>query len=205
MVIDYTVLGDGSSDRCLLPVVRWALCRHDPAGVAANGRMADLRHLGRQPRGLSGRLERTIEFFPATVYFVHRDAEREAPAARIAEVEAAATAAGCDAVPVVPVRMTEAWLLFDEVAIRTAAGNPNGNMSLGLPAVRRLEDLANPKEILFESLRQASGLSGRRLKSFRPHAARSRVADLICDFSPLAVLPAFASFLDRVDELLASL
>ncbi len=36
-------------------------------------------------------------------------------------------------VPIVPVTMTEAWLLFDERAIRRAADNPAGENSLQLP------------------------------------------------------------------------
>jgi hypothetical protein len=39
-------------------------------------------------------------------------------------------------IPVVPVRMTEAWLLADEFAIRSAPGNPNGTQSLDLPDLR---------------------------------------------------------------------
>lgn len=36
-------------------------------------------------------------------------------------------------IPVIPVRMTEAWLLGHELSIRSAAGNPNGSENLELP------------------------------------------------------------------------
>jgi hypothetical protein len=65
-------------------------------------------------------------------------------------------------IPVVSVRMHEAWLLFDEAAIRCAAGNPNGNIPITLPAARSLDRIQNPKELLFDLLRTASGLSARR-------------------------------------------
>jgi len=59
-----------------------------------------------------------------------------------------------EVVPAVPVRMTEAWLLFDEAAIRRAAGCPNGSMPLELPSLKTSEDIPDPKTILHEALRK---------------------------------------------------
>lgn len=92
---------------------------------------------------------------------------------------------------VIPVRMLEAWLLFDEVAIRKAAGNPGGKCQLNLPNLRRLEEIADPKNELHSVLQQASELTGRRLKKFNVYEKIFRVADLITDFSPLRQLSAF--------------
>jgi hypothetical protein len=61
--------------------------------------------------------------------------------------------------------MQEAWLLFNEGALREAAGNPRGSVALELPRVTSLEGIPNPKETLHHLLREASGLSGRRKKS----------------------------------------
>ena len=47
---------------------------------------------------------------------------------------------------VIPVRMTEAWLLIDELALRRAAGNPNGRNPLDLPALKDLEALPEPAD-----------------------------------------------------------
>ena len=99
--------------------------------------------------------------------------------------------------------MTEAWLLSSETAIRRAAGNPNGKMPLGLPTWREWDQKPNPKQILFDALRNASGLQGRHLSRFREHAARHRVAELTDDFSPLERLPAFAYLRDAVDSFVA--
>lgn len=100
------------------------------------------------------------------------------------------------AVCVVPVRMSEAWLLIDETALRHAAGNPNGKVSLDLPSLHRLEQLPDPKQLLHDLLRRASGLHGRRLTSFNRRLHGHRVADWISDFSPLYRLSAF----DRLGE-----
>ncbi len=94
--------------------------------------------------------------------------------------------------------MTEAWLLFDEMAIREASGCPNGKMPLELPALKKAESLPDPKEILHEAMRRASGLVGRRLKAFSPDIRR--LADLIDDFSPLRTLPSFKAFEGSLKE-----
>ena len=87
--------------------------------------------------------------------------------------------------------MTEAWLLFDETAIRLAAGNPNGKNPLNLPDLSTIEQIPDPKNILFEILREASGLTGRRLKAFNMAESRIRITALVSDFSPLGKLSAF--------------
>jgi hypothetical protein len=97
-------------------------------------------------------------------------------------------------IPIVPIRMTEAWLLVDEQAIRSAASNPNGKARLSLPVVKKLETLLDPKEVLFESLKLASELPPGRLRKFRPETCRHRVAELISDFSQLRNLSAFVPF-----------
>jgi hypothetical protein len=93
------------------------------------------------------------------------------------------------AVCVVPVRAMEAWLLIDEDALRSAAGNPKGRHPLDMPPLGTLESLPQPKARLNGLLRAASGLPPRR--RFHPPPRIHRLADLIKDFSPLRHLPAF--------------
>lgn len=64
------------------------------------------------------------------VVVVHRDADRVGLKGRVSEITGAiASLVSPDrCVPVV--RMTEAWLLLDEHAIRAVAGNPNGKVPL---------------------------------------------------------------------------
>ena len=84
---------------------------------------------------------------------------------------------------VVPIRMTEAWLLIDEAALRSAAGNPRGSVPLSIPAVRQLEGLPDPKKTLHALIRRASSLGGRRLSRFRMDQAVHRLAQAIQDYS----------------------
>jgi hypothetical protein len=100
---------------------------------------------------------------------VHRDAEGGDPPARRDEIHAGVTSVreGLAILPVVPVRMTEAWLLLDEVAIRRVAGRPTGREPLGLPAPRDAESVPDPKAVLQRALELASGASGRRLRRFQ--------------------------------------
>lgn len=130
-----------------------------------------------------------MALYPCDLLVVHRDAERELPGKRLHEIAAATSRCTNPVVCVVPVRMTEAWLLFDDAAIRRAAGCPNGAVQLSLPALRHVESLPDPKKMLHEALRIATNLSGRRLKHFQPDIRR--LADLIDDFSPLHAVPSF--------------
>jgi hypothetical protein len=108
-------------------------------------------------------------------------------------------------IAVVPIRETEAWLLFNEEAIRRAAGNPNGQIALDLPGLHECEGIADPKSILLDTLKRASELRGRRLKAFRPEQARTLLADQIDDFSPLRGLEAFQQFERDVSLVVSSL
>lgn len=190
--LHFTLLSDGSSDRALLPILRWLLI---DLGVALpiNDTWADLRRVSNPPKELHHRVKAALKLYPCDLLFVHRDAEREQPSQRIKEIrDALATVEDCPpAVCVVPVRMQEAWLLFDERAMRQAAGNPNGRVKLDLPTLKTVENMPDPKSVLHTALKQASGLKGRRLASFQPQASVHRVAALIEDFSPLKTLPAF--------------
>ncbi len=193
----YTLVADGPTDRALIPLLTWLL-RRNGIGRPIAPQWADLQRLPRRPRGLSERIWRSVDLYPCDLLFVHRDAERQPVAHRVQEIDRAVRDAGTDApislppaVCVVPVRMQEAWLLFDEAALRMAAGNPHGSAALELPRVTSLEDVPYPKEILHHLLREASGLSGRRKKNVPVSAHTYRLAELIDDFSPLRILPAF--------------
>jgi hypothetical protein len=194
MTLRLTLLSDGSSDRALLPILRWLLiARHRlPAGVEA--RWADLRSLARPPRQLHQRIEAALDFYPCDLLFVHRDAEGDPPALRAAEIDSALQKLRPPASPVIkviPVRMREAWLLIDPRAIRQASGNPNGTMALNMPVPREVEDIADPKTLLYQLLETASGLGPRRRRRLKPEQRAFRVAELIEDYSPLLELPAF--------------
>lgn len=189
----FTLLSDGSSDQVLSPVLVWLLRRHN-ISHAIQPTWADLRWLRRPPTDLAGRIDLTLQLYPCDLLFVHRDAEGVPLAARRSEILRALPHRPEDRVPavcIVPVRMQEAWLLIDEPSIRRAAGNPSGNQPLAMPRMREVESLQDPKALLYELLREASGLHGRRRRRFSVQTGARRVVEFIEDFSPLLKLPAF--------------
>jgi hypothetical protein len=199
----FTLAGDGATDRSLRTVLEWVL-----------GQLPLLRNRGFVVQvaapgpNLRERLTRALRDYPCDVLFVHRDAEKEPREKRLEEIRRAVSEAGVPAcVPVVPVRMTEAWLLINEEAIRRAAGNPNGEVLLQLPKLASLESVPDPKKLLRECLIRASEKTGRRLQQFERDLGEraERVAELITDFSPLRQLPAFKSFENDARETLKSL
>ena len=167
---------------------------------------ADLRLLPRPPGELSERIDRSIDLYPCDLLFVHRDAETESCTRREAEIHeswrASTQGHALPVITVVPVRMQEAWLLIDAAALRRVAGNPAGRQPLDMPDVARLEDLPDPKQLLHELLRDASGLHGRRLRHFKRDVGSRvhRLAEQIDDFSPLRELPAFRRVERQVAE-----
>jgi len=144
--------------------------------------------------------------YPCDVVFVHRDAEKERPERRNVEIQDAVNVAFSTGfkhvvVAVIPIRMSEAWLLFDENAIRHAARNPRGTANLNLPPLERVESRPDPKKDLWDALQSASELRGRRLKKFSSSSACRNVVDHVRDFGPLRRLPGFRAFESTVSRM----
>lgn len=200
----YTLLSDGSSDVALMPIIEWVIAQHLPSAVVTGQFAVDLGPVG---LGLAQRIPVALRLFPCEMLFLHRDAEGQTLAARMREIDAAMARAagplpGCW-VPVIPVRMTEAWLLSDPAAIRSAAGNAAGTMRLRLPAKARWERLPDPKQVLFDALTAAADQSARALAKFKPQRQRALVAQRTVDFSGLRGLRAFDLFETRLIEKLS--
>ena len=205
MRVRHTLVSDGPTDANLIPIIDWTL-KHAAGVHLAEGVRADFWRLPQKPKTATDRLLKAFEIYPCEVLFVHRDAEGDLPLSRASEIQKAFDHAGLDlpAVAVIPVRMLEAWLCFNEDAIRKASGNPNGMAPLHLPTLKRIESRPDPKGDLKKALLNASELAGRRLKKFNTTAAFWRIADFIDDFSPLLELPAFAKFEASVRNLKAN-
>ncbi|AMR27603.1 hypothetical protein A0257_11185 [Hymenobacter psoromatis] len=207
--ITFTLLTDGSSDRCLLPHIQWAIAEA-LAGESyqLDAQWADLRGLPQASTELADRIRLAVELYPCDLLLIHRDSESQPYAKRETEITAALGELSASALPVsarlVPVRMQETWLLVDEQAIRVAAGNPKGRVALAIPRIGTLETLPNPKVILHTALRAASELSARRLHRFNPEARAFQVGDSITDFTPLRQLPSFQRFSVELRQALAA-
>lgn len=199
----YTLVTDGPSDDALIPLLTWVL-RMQGMALPIVPTWADLRRLASPPKRLSGRIRIALDLYPCDLLFVHRDAEGQSPDRRREEIRDALLEAGVPpppAIGIVPIRMTEAWLLFDEPALRWVAENPNGKMGLDLPRIADLESVPDPKALLYEILLTASGLKGRRRRKFSLIGRARRIAERLDDFTPLRGLSAFNALEDEVTEM----
>jgi hypothetical protein len=201
--ISFTLVSEGSSDRALIPHLTWLL-EQNGIDIPIESEWADLRFLPERPRGLIEKIRFGFELYPCDLLFVHRDSDRETIGNRKNEIENAISEAFNEESPVyvcvIPVRMLEAWLLFDENAIRRASGNPNGNVRLNLPRLNRIERIANPKNLLYDLLQSASELHGRHLRRLNLSHSISQISQNISDFSPLRELNAFQTLENDIEQ-----
>ena len=197
----YTLVTDGTSDRVLLPILTWSLKQLEVTPVVEQ--WADSVRIPRQRN--AERLRTALELYPCDVLFVHRDAEAQPSDLRREEIANALRGTSVRHIPVVPVRMTEAWLLADEKAIRSAASNPNGRENLNLPDIRRLEDLPNPKRVLHDALTIASGLNAHRRSRLPVRQRVQLIPNYIDDYSRLNVLPAFQTLQQDIRVLIENI
>jgi hypothetical protein len=203
--ISYTLITDGSSDKCLMPIINWAIkTKLENLEYSLEAQWAELRNLPKPPKHLHDKIIKAVDIFPCDIIFIHRDAENQSFAFREEEIKQAIFNSEIQIpfVCIVPVKMQEAWLLIEEDAIRAAAANPNGSIKLKLPPIGELENITHPKDILHSLLKQASELSGRRLDKFPYHKAAIYVSETIVDFSVLRHLPGFRRFEESLNEVL---
>jgi hypothetical protein len=201
MEIRFTLLSDGSSDKALIPIIHWALLQNTPEDTLIQPEWADLYYSSRKLNSLQDRIVFALENFPCDILFVHRDTESSFPEdfeSRLQEVRDAwhesNTTHPSKLVPVIPVRMTESWLLINESAIRKASGNTNGTIRIDLPRIADLESLPDPKKDLMQLIREASGLKKRNLRKLNVNQSVHLVAEYILDYLPLRGLGAFRKF-----------
>jgi len=195
--LNYTLVSDGTSDSALIPIINW-LIRHNGYEGTLEGACVDYRLFRPFNTGnhLADRMLHALKYFPCELLFVHRDSEGKTRRERIREITEALeiifhSNPSIPNVPIIPVRMTEAWLLIREDAIRYAAGNLSGLTPMRLPELNTLEHIPQPKTILHELIVQASGLNARRRRTFIPERFIHRVTEYIDDFTLLHALPAF--------------
>lgn len=169
--ISFVFVGEGSSDDGLITHLE-NLCIELGADEAT-GSPVDFQRLpgkSNRPRTVEEKLKAVLQLAPsANLCFIHRDADSIDPEPRYDEIKSGVEASkfAKDWVAVVPVQETEAWLLVDEVAIRSVARKPRGNVNLNLPSPSTVEAKPSPKELLEQALINASEYSGRRLKIFK--------------------------------------
>ncbi|MFI2435529.1 hypothetical protein [Streptomyces sp. NPDC018693] len=201
-------IGEGSSDNGLVRHVESIAARK---GLEASITVPDFGLL-RLPTGHSVRdkLRVARELHGSyDLVVVQRDADRGPAQDRRDEIAEAVRAEWprLQHVAVVPVRMLEAWLLLDEACLRQVAENPRGRVSLDLPKGTAAEKVADPKQLLKDSLARASEYKGRRLAQFQKRFSqhRLRMLELLDPEGPVAGLPSWQHFVKDLNEAFESL
>ena len=198
MRIHFMLIGEGRSDEGLIPHIERliiALGADEVTGTAPNFGVIP----GHHGHSVAEKLRTAIQLEPAAnLVIIHRDADSRDPEPRYQEVAAAAEEYCQERqwVAVIPVQETEAWLLLDEAAIRLVAGKPNGRAPINLPLIGRVEQVADPKEVLEQALVDASELSGRRVAKFRSSlpAKRKQLLEQLAIGGVLERLPSWTRF-----------
>lgn len=197
-----TLISDGTSDRLLIPIIHWTVCNNGFHPIEIS--FPNLNIISPRPRSLREKVQQALLASPCDVLFLHRDAEAEPPVRRIEEIESALVGIPVAHTKIIPVRMSEAWLLICEPSIRKVSGRPRGTAPLDLPRIDRLERLPDPKTKLIDLIICASEARGRRLVGLKQDIRRKihQLSDFITDYSILRELESFQMFeTDLVDTL----
>jgi hypothetical protein len=191
----FTLIADGRTDDALIPILTWLLIN---LGInAPEPQLPILGNLRTPPKKLQDKIAIALDLFPCNILFIHRDAESDATPirTRTKEIRKAEKLVKKKLLPpivcVIPIKMIESWLLFNEDAIRKVIGNPNGRQDLSLPKISEIEKIVDPKGRLEEILISASFPSRRGKKVNIPSNYCVRIAEEIDNFEPLRSLSAF--------------
>jgi hypothetical protein len=194
-VITTGLIVDGSSDRALIPLIKQLFKTHLAAPFSEPELIAP------PVNNLTEKIKYAVTNFSFDLLFVHRDAENEPTEKRVAEITQATPMGNHPVICVIPVKMTESWLLSSESAIRHAVGNPNSKVKLTLPKSKQIES-CDAKLVLNTALTTACEHGTQRRRKFNPEQYRYRVAELTTDLVALRKIPSFRKLeMDLIDML----
>lgn len=199
---------EGSSDEPLADIVEFLYAERGRVLRLSRPNFEALRGVRRDVKSKLVAGARLIDA-PFDIAVVHRDADRAGWQERRREIERALADSGtvCDLIPVIPVTMTEAWLMLDEQEIREVAGNPNGREVLALPKTHEAERIADPKALLRQCLLQAASTRGRRRQTiasrFSQH--RAQLLQRLDIHGPVTQLTSWKMLIADIDRCIESL
>lgn len=165
--IKFSLVCEGTSDSSMVDHIKTLLV--ECGASSASGECPDLSRLPKPPGNtIKEKVDAVLKLESRLdIIFVHRDADAVGVTSRQNEIISQTSHVNnVLIVPVVPNKMTEAWLLLDKDKIITASGNRKYRGSIVFPTFRNVEDINDPKDELFKILRELSGLSGRKLDKF---------------------------------------
>ncbi|MEZ5085919.1 MAG: hypothetical protein R2722_06620 [Tessaracoccus sp.] len=197
-------IGEGTSDTPLGDIVGQLLARHN---IDVHVSKPDFGRLSSKvQRDVSSKIAASLKLTtkPVDLFILHRDSDNARASDRKDEILRAVELESPNSlhIAVVPIRMTEAWLVLDEKAIRTTAGNPRGRTPLNLPKAAEVERRSDPKRILADALITAADETGRRKRRieqrFDDH--RRRLLEILDLDGPVTQLSAWHDLLRQVEE-----
>lgn len=194
-MIKALLIAEGTSDTALIPIARWCIRQHYDGDV--DFIVASFNSVKKRPNNLTEKIRAAHILYPSVdVLIIHRDVDATSIKQREQEISTAAKSQKrtVNFIPITPMTMTESWLLIDERGIYSASGNPNGNGLISLPAPNRIERIRDPKAVLFDLIRTASGLSSHRRQYIDVQNARTQCGDFITQFEILRNLNSFKRF-----------
>ncbi|WP_422755220.1 hypothetical protein [Micromonospora sp. WMMD708] len=197
-------VAEGSSDAPLAELIESLFLER---GIEVRLSQPDFSLLGKVHKDVRSRVTAGLRLVgaPVDLIVVHRDADNAGRSARLREITRAIDSLHLDSllIPVIPVRMTEAWLLLDEATIRLVAGNPMGRMNLALPKRHEVEALSDPKGFLQTCLLAAAGETGRRREAVRKRFSQHRrqLLQLLDPSGPVARLDSWKRLLEDINEI----
>jgi hypothetical protein len=193
------LIADGSSDQSLIPLLTTLLGEllpetriETPQWIAPTNKNA-----------LSEKIAYALdpENFQFDILFVHRDAENETIAKRVEEISQSTPAGKYPIVCVIPVKMTESWLITSDKVIKEAVGNSHSQAKLALPAQNKIES-CDSKTVLLAALTEASEYGAQRRRKFKPEQFRHRVAELTTDLTALRKISSFKKMENALIDIL---
>ncbi len=194
---------EGSSDQALAEIIETLFLERD---LDVRLTVPPFERLTQRiSKGLDARVRAALRLTngKTDLIVIHRDSDNTGRAHRLTEMTTAmaAEAPGTPLLPIIPVRMTEAWLLLDEKEIRQVAGNPKGRARLDLPRGNAIERVADPKTVLRDCLLTASETTGRRRdrQAARFDEQRRQLLASVDPTGPVTGLSAWQSLVSDVD------
>jgi hypothetical protein len=108
-------------------------------------------------------------------------------------------------VSIIPIQMTEAWMLADIDLLKTKIGTTMSNLQLGFPSHSNLiESISNPKTLLCEAIRRANVSHSRRRKHIALSSLYSPISQEL-DIERLNELPSYSAFESNAREAMIKL